>query len=194
MPSNARGDITANKQGPVTRRRNGSITTPDEYQDIKDAIDGRKYLEKYSLLCPPGEPTSNPALAICLHQIAAMAGLPKQAINAIRSAAFLLEELEEIAVNETIRMAFDSQITEFTADMKLLANDTKEKVQVEIKDQIKEFTEHITRLSNQATPINNTVNQQNETETRTTKSYAAALINPPPNVNPKLAAREGIKA
>ena len=68
---------------PATRRRNGSITTPEEYQDIKNTLEGRKYLEKYSLLCPPGELTSHESISICLHQISAMAGLPKQAINAI---------------------------------------------------------------------------------------------------------------
>jgi hypothetical protein len=40
----------------TTRKRKGSITTLDEDQDIQDAKDGRKFLEKHSLLCPPGEP------------------------------------------------------------------------------------------------------------------------------------------
>ena len=176
----------------ITRRRNGSIFTPDEYQDIKDVIDGRKYLEKYSLLFPPGELLSNSALAICLHQIVAMVGLPKQAINTIWSTTFLLEELEEIAINETIRMAFNSQIMEFTVDMKLLANNTKEKVWEQIKEQIKELAEQVTWLSNQVQ--SNPINQSNEAEIRMPKSYAAALINPPLNMNPKLAAREGIRA
>ena len=66
-----------------TRRRNGSLSTPDELQDIKNREDGRKFLEKHLLLCPPGEPASNGALAICLHQITAMAGIPKTALNTI---------------------------------------------------------------------------------------------------------------
>ena len=76
-----KGDSVASR--PATRKRNGSISTPEEYQDIKNALEGRKYLEKYSLLCPPSEPTSHELISICLHQISAMAGLPKQAINAI---------------------------------------------------------------------------------------------------------------
>ena len=181
---------TAPRPGPTTRRRNRSITTPEEYHEIKDATDGRKYLEKYSLLCPPGEPASNAALAICLHQIAAMAGLPKKAINAVRSTAFLLEDLEETAINETIRLAFDSQITEFTADMKLLVDDTNSKIQ----EQIKDLSEQITKAANQTRPTNNSTSQSREPGSGTTPTYAAALINPPPNVNPKIAAREGIKA
>ena len=118
------------RPGPATRKRGGSITMPEESQDsdIKSALDGRKFLEKYTLLCPPGEPTSNGSLAYCLHQISAMSGVPKQAINAIWASAFLLEELEETAINETIRIAFDSQITKLTLDMKILVEDTGVKV------------------------------------------------------------------
>ena len=86
-----------------TRRRNGSLSTPDELQDIKTAQDGKKFLEGHSLLCPPGEPLSHGALSVCLHQIAAIQGVPKQAVNAIRSTALLLEEMEDDAINETVR-------------------------------------------------------------------------------------------
>ena len=85
------------------------------------------------LLCPPGEPVSHEALSICLHQISTLAGLPKQAINTIRSAAFLLEELEENAINETVKDAFDSQITEFTLDMKMLIDDVNTKIDEHLK-------------------------------------------------------------
>jgi hypothetical protein len=86
----------------ATRKRNGSVTTPEEFQDIKNTHNGRKFLKKHVLLCPPGEPTTNGALSICLHQIPALSGLPKQAINSIRATAFLLEQIEEEAINETI--------------------------------------------------------------------------------------------
>lgn len=186
MPANARGEASTQKQA-NTRKRNGSITTPEEYQDIKNASDGRKFLEKLILLCPAGEPASNSTIAICLHQISAMAGLSKPAINAIRAAAFLLEELEENAINETIRIAFDNHITEFTADMKLLVEDANTK----IDDHIKESIEQVKRTIGTTQPAasQNPTNGQAPTST-----YASALINPPPNVNPRIAAREGIKA
>jgi hypothetical protein len=175
----------AAKAGPTTRTRNGGITTPEEFQDIKDATDGRKFLEKHSLLCPPGEPTSNATLAICLHQIALMGGLPKQTVNAIRSTAYLLEELEEQTIHETIRVAFDSQITEFTADMKLLVEDANEK----ISRHMTESTEQIAKATAAAhLPANSQTNVAGRT------NYASALINRPSNINPKLAAKEGIKA
>src|ERR1700678_591263 len=91
--------------GPSTRpntRRTGPPVMLEEQQDIRDALDGRKFLEKCSLLCPPGEPSTHQSLAICLHQISVMAGIPKQMINAIRSVAFLLDELEDIQINTTL--------------------------------------------------------------------------------------------
>jgi hypothetical protein len=186
MPPKDRGDTTAAR--PTTRKRAGSLTTPDEYQDIKNVQDGRRFLERFSLLCPPGEPTSIESVSICLHQISALAGLPKQAINAIRAAAFLLEELEENSVNETVRSAFDSQITEFTSDMKMLVNDVNTKIDAHLNDALEQITKatagikapqttHAPQIASNATP-----------------TYASALINPPPHVNPRLAAREGIKA
>ena len=62
-----------------------------------------------------------------------MAGLQKPAINAIRSVAFLLDEMEEMCINETVKEAFDSQITEFTSDMKLLVEEEKEKINEHLK-------------------------------------------------------------
>jgi hypothetical protein len=175
----------------ATRNRNGSLSTPDEFQDIKDSQDARKYLEKFSLLCPPGEPASNGALSICLHQIAAMKGIPKQALNAVRATAFLLERVEEEAINEKVRSAFESQITEFTSDMKLLVEDVNTKIDTHLKEAMEQWTQTV-----KSAPQPTATNHSRTTPTAATNnySYASALINPPPHVNPKLAAREGIRA
>ena len=176
------------KTAPATRKRNGSLATPDEFQDIKSREDGRKFLEKLSLLCPPGEPVSNGPLSICLHQIAAMPGIPKQALNAIRSTALLLEEVEEEAINETVRRAFDSQITKFTSDMKLLVDDVNTKIDNHLKAALAQ--------ANRTTPppASASHDQVYPAVPVPATSYSSVLINPPPHVNPKLAAREGIKA
>ena len=138
-----KGDNPPSGARQTTRRRNNSITTPDELQDIKNAHDGRKFLEKYSLLCPPGEPASNAALSVCLHQISLLAGAPKQVVNAIRATAFLLEELEEIAINETIRVAFDNHITEFTSDMKALTDDVNTRIDNHLKETIEQLNRYL---------------------------------------------------
>lgn len=191
MAPSGKGDSAAK---PATRNSGGSITTPEKSQDIRDSIDGRKFLEKHSLLCPPGEPASNNALAYCLHQISAMSGVPKQAINAIRAAAFLLEDLEEVAINETIRIAFDSQITEFTSDMKLLIEDANIKIDQHIKESIEMATKALGTPPSQPPVASNAQVIPTTEATAMTNPYATALINPPRNVNPILAAKEGIKA
>ena len=111
-----------------------------------------------------------------------MAGVQKPVINAIRSVAFLLAEMEETQINETVRDAFDSQITEFTSDMKLLVDDTKEKLDA----QIKTIEDRIRHLTIPAMPP--------DQPRQPTNTYASVLINPPAHANPRVAAREGIKA
>ena len=161
-------------------RRNGTSTLVEEMQEIRDHMDGRKYLEKHSLLCPPGEPPSHTSLSICLHQISAMAGLQKQAINAIRSVAFLLEEMEATQINETLREALDSQLTELSSDMKMLIGDAKEKIDEHVKAAEERLSAVVAAL-----PAHS---KQPAT------SYASVLVNPPAHANPRVAAREGIRA
>ena len=163
-----------------TTRRNGPPTLIEEEQDIKGSQNGRKFLKKHLLLCPAGKPPTHLSLSTCLHQISEMPGVPKQTINAIRSVAFLLEEMEDTQIHESLRTALDTQMTEFTSDMKVLVEDAKEK----INENIKAAEE---RLNSIQVPMS--------TQQRYPKgSYASALVNPPAHANPRVAAREGIKA
>jgi hypothetical protein len=169
--------------GTATRpntRRNRPPTPVEEHQDIKDLLEGRKFLEKHYLLCPPGEPPTHSLFSSCLHQISALARVSKQAVNAIRSVAFLLEEMEDSQINNSLREALDSQITEFTLDFKLLVKDATERISKYAK-----ATEE--RMA--ALPAPSPVQPRPPTG-----SYTSALINPPPHANPRVAAREGIKA
>jgi hypothetical protein len=165
-------------------RRNGPTALIEDHQDIKDALEGRKFLEKHSLICPPGEPATHSSLSTCLHQVSILPGVSKQAINAIRSVAFLLEEMEEIQIHETIREAIDIQMTEMTTDMKSLIEDAKEK----INEQCRAAEERLANIQQQPPP------PPPLPQTRTTNTYASALVNPPAHANPRVAAREGIKA
>ena len=162
-------------------RKNGNNVLPEELQDIKDSLEGRKYLEKLSLFCPPGEPPSHTALSTCLHQISAMPGVQKPVLNAIRSVAFLLDEMEDTQINETVREALDSQMTEFTSDFKLLIEDAKEK----INEHLKASEDHLlkTPTPSRSSPLGQPI-----------PTYASILVNPPAHANPKVAAREGIRA
>ena len=154
---------------------------PEEHQDIKDSLEGRKFLEKRLLLCPIGEPSTHASLAACLYQIAALSGVPRTVLNAVRSVAFMLDEMEDTQINLTVKEAFDSQITEFTSDMKMLIVDAKEK----LDDHFKVTEERLTQA------INISAAQVKQTPTNT---YASVLTTPPPHANPRIAAREGIRA
>ena len=110
-----------------------------------------------------------------------MAGVQKPVLNAIRSVVLMMEELEDTQINTSVKEAFDSQITEFTSDMKTLIEDAKEK----INEHLKISEERMTQA------MSNTTAQVKQTQANT---FALVLVNPPPHANPKIAAREGIKA
>jgi hypothetical protein len=113
-----------------------------------------------------------------------MAGIQKPVLNAIRSIAFLLEEMEETQINLTVKEAFDSQTTEFTSDMKILVEDAKEKIDRHIKDAEDRLAEALNKVTTQPQQVKSTAS-----------SYASILgTTPPPHANPRLAAKEGIKA
>ena len=42
-----------------TACKNGSNLIIEEHQDFNDTTEGGKYLEKLSLICPPGEPATH---------------------------------------------------------------------------------------------------------------------------------------
>src|ERR1700679_3047036 len=127
--------VTAGRTTRLGKRSTNALLLEDNH-DIKDAHGGRKYLEKHTLLCPAGEPVTHSSLSACLHQISEMGGLQKPAINAIRAVAFLIDEIEETTINETVRDAFISQVTEFTSDMKMLIEDAKEKIDLHIQESL----------------------------------------------------------
>ena len=182
----AKGNTRAKAQPdrPNTRADTRDSSTPDIQHDINDAIEGRAFLEKHLLLCPPGEPPSHTSLATCLHQISVMAGVAKPVMNAIRGIAFLLGEMEETQITDILREAFNNQITELTSDMATLIEDAKGK----LNEQFKETEERLTTLVDKA------IAQPRQTQATQLNSYATIVNNPPPHANPRVAAKEGIKA
>jgi hypothetical protein len=163
-------------------RRNGTAPITEELQEIKDPLEGRKYLEKLSLLCPPGEPPTHTSLATCLYQVSAMPGVQKPVVNAIRAVALLLEELEDTHINEVVRDALNVQMTEFTTDMKEMIEHAKNKIDTHFQ----EAEERLTKIPVQP--------QMSAQVTSAPTSYASVLVSPPAHANPRIAAREGIKA
>jgi hypothetical protein len=171
---------TANKA--TTRgdaRKTGMpIVTPADNKEVTDANEGREFLEKRLLLCLPKEEFTLTSLISCLHQVARMGGITKTVATAVLAVMYLAEELEEISVNTFIRDAVNSQFTELTSEVKLLLTDTQEKLgeMIHNTDKVK-TTDALRREPEPAV-----------------RSYSQMLINPPPHANPRLAAREGIRA
>ena len=146
MPPKAKDKGGTLATRPITRRTVNSVLMPEELQDIKGTKEGRKSLEEHSLLCPLGKPVTNTAPAICLHQISALSGVPKQTMNTIQATAFLLEEIEEFAISEMVREALNSQLTEFMADMKTLVEDARTKIDGQLNTAIKQITKVVRAL------------------------------------------------
>jgi hypothetical protein len=118
---------------PATRAEPRDSSSPECQQDTNSAIEGRNFLEKHLLLCPAGELVTHGSLATCLHQVSSMSGVTRPVLNAIRAVAYLLGEMEEAQIKDTIRTAFDVQITELTADMATLIDEAKGKLNEHIK-------------------------------------------------------------
>ena len=128
--------------------KNGSNLIIEEHQDFNDAIKGRKYLERLSLICPPDKPATHQSLSACLHQISALPGIQKPVMNAVRAVAFLLDELEETQINIMVKDAFDSQLNKYATDMLSLIKDAKDKIETQIDKIEAKVTSSITIAQN----------------------------------------------
>ena len=106
-----------------------------------------------------------------------MSGITKTVATAVKSATCLAEELEETSINTFVRDAVNSQLNELTLDIKMLVNDAREKI-----------NEHVQNIPAVKAPNEGGQQQQRG------RTYADMLINPPSHANPRLAAREGIRA
>ena len=96
--------------------------------------------------------------------------------NAVRSVALLLEDMKETVINETVRDAVISQFNELTLDMRNLVTDVKGKIDT-----------HMQKFPPGAQTNSTTPPQGSQT-------YPEALVNPLSHTNPRLAAREAIRA
>lgn len=93
-----------------------------------------------------------------------------------------------MAINDTVRIAFDSYITEFTLDMKQLVDNVKEKVDLHLREVTTKLAQEAVKA---VTPTGGS--SAKEASVLKVQSYATALFNPPPHANPKIAAKEGVK-
>ena len=172
-----------------TKRTGVATAAPLTKDDVHNVIDGRRYLERHLLLWPAGEPITLSTLAAALHQISATTGIGNHAANSVRAAALLVEEMEENSISEVVREAVLTQVNELAQDMKSLIDDAKEKISAHALEKANEIVSVVRPPSYPQQTISGP-----SPSPPIHRPYAEALINPPPHANPKLAAREGIRA
>ena len=110
-------------------------------------------------------------------QIAALGKVPREAIW---SAAFLLDELDENAIAVTARNAVNDQLTYMNDELKTMADHIGTVI-------VKEVGKHVETLTSAVKNIT----------TAPSRTFKDALLNgpsAPSNINPRLLAREGIRA
>jgi hypothetical protein len=168
-----------------------------ELQEIQNSTEARSYLEKTLLIVPPGQEPTLGLLSTAIHQVTEYKGVPTQAINALRSIAFLLNELEENTLHEAVRDSVTVQLNDMGSDLRELVTDATRRIDEHLKNKLSEISDATKTLmdsvkeslSDIPPPAGNTSNIGNAPPL----NYRQALVNPPPHVNPRLAAKEGIK-
>jgi hypothetical protein len=167
----------------------------EEAQEIQNSTEAHTYLERSLLIVPPGQPPTIGLLVTALHQVAAYKGVAVPATNAIRAIAFLLEELEEQALHQTIRDSVTVQLNELAADLKDYVSDATQRVDAHVETKLEEISEATKTLVNSVKttisdhpPLSN-LNPGNNPPL----DFRRALMNPPLHADPRLAAKEGIK-
>ena len=66
-----------------TKRTGKYVADTGTREDIKTALDGRKYLELKQLVWPPGEPITTPVIIQCLHYVYTVHGQVRSGSEAL---------------------------------------------------------------------------------------------------------------
>ncbi|KAF8815584.1 hypothetical protein BYT27DRAFT_7052349, partial [Phlegmacium glaucopus] len=96
----------------------------------------RSFLEIRLLLVPEGAPATTATLSSALFQISALNKIPREIVQAIRSVAWLLDELEEDAVAATARDAVNSQLSYMNDELKTMTDHFRTTFSQEVEKQI----------------------------------------------------------
>jgi len=163
----------------------------DDNQEICDSVKGKSFLEERLLLVPDGAPLTLDGLSMALFQVAAMQGMNRQAINAVRAVAYLLKEVEAGEVAETIREIANDQFNELTKDLKEFTEGLREKMAEDLEKKAAvlekktvELTEVVEKAAQQAGGIGSAPYRD---------ALIRAVSGAPLDANPRLAAKESIR-
>ncbi|KAF8198990.1 hypothetical protein BJ912DRAFT_807639, partial [Pholiota molesta] len=144
----------------------------------------REFLEKKSLLVPNGVEITAQVMSQCLHQIANLVVGPntpagRAVVSAIQAAATLLEDMADDGLKTMICDAVLSEVNSMAEDLQSTLADFTTKLSAKV-------TQHAQTLSQVARPA--------AAQIPTPAPYRDALMGPPMDVNPRVPAKEGIRA
>ena len=186
---NRSAEPEAQEQGKT--RVMGTVEMEEDSQEIGDAEKGKAFLEDRLLFVPDGVPLTLDVLSTTLFQVAAMPGMGRQAINAVRAVAYLLKEVEMGEVAERIRDIANTQFNEMTNDLKEFTEGLKEKMSGELEKgtaalekKTGELVEAVEKAAQQAGNIGNAPYRD---------ALTRAISGAPLDANPRLAAKESIR-
>ncbi|KAF8808246.1 hypothetical protein BYT27DRAFT_7210952 [Phlegmacium glaucopus] len=140
-PGTRRGAPSAPPRTRLNAGTSSSIRTPSPVDPsythpdlINTAREGRSFLESRLLLVPEGAPATTSTLSAALFQIAATK-IPREAAQAIRSVAWLLDEMEEDAVAATARDAVNTQLSYMNDELRTLTEHFRTTLSEEVEKQ-----------------------------------------------------------
>ena len=172
-------------------RTTASWEIDDDNQEICDSEKGRSFLEEKLLFVPSGAPLTLGALATTLFQVSYMQGLGRQAVNAVRAVAYLLQEIEIGEVTESIRDIANEQFNEVTRDLREFTESLREKLTEDLEKKTavlekktEELTEVVEKAAQQAGSIGSAPYRD---------ALIRAVSGAPLDANPRLAAKESIR-
>ena len=128
--------------------------------DVKDSKGGVSYLENH-LLVPIGEPITNTLLSLTLLHITQLPNVPKTAIEAIRSVAFILEEDSQNQAAETISSKVVAAIAPHIGILHVTVDELKLHTET-LPQSNQNLTNAITNLSSSIDDTKNTVESLKE--------------------------------
>jgi hypothetical protein len=180
-------------------------------QEIKDAEGGKLYLER-TLLTVPGAPWTTEALSAAMLQITQYKGITLQAANALRSIAFVMEQIRDDARGDKIAQrvtkllaeekdAVTAKIREVTTLVDRAATIADSAAQASQKI-AKDAEAAVLSIQNASSTVTTTASQLSETTT--TYKDAVKRATAPPHPTPatittaatldvRVRAREGVK-
>jgi hypothetical protein len=184
MPSGS--TMQSSQLGRSTRSNTPAANLSGNTQEISNSLDARKYLETRELSVPVEGEISAQTLATTLFHIAELKGIPLPAKNAIRSAAYLLKELDvEACINGILSNVEQRNLT----DRRELSN-LFDCHLAAIRDTLKENLDDTQRIASDALAKTSAGTREPSYRDALMQTHAAAKGS---DTDPRLVAREEIK-